>query len=438
MNKKILVLGSDFGTLDMIKEAKKMELYVVASDLMETSPTKKAADEAWKISTTDLDLLEQKCRKEDITAIMTGASDFNITNARKLCKRLGLPIYCTSDRAWEVARNKSEFKKICKEVGAPVADDYEISEHLTDEELNQVKFPVVVKPVDNSGNKGMSYCKNKEELKNAYQYAKSVSDNETILVERQLHGPEWTVNYVLADGEIHLLYFSREHHQTGEPANLYSLMNTSSCHLKQYIEEVNDKVIEVFKKAEFKEGIAWVEVMLDEDGHFYLIECGYRYGGDMSYASYEKVFGFNAVKWMLEICLGIKHTKKDLPKALHTAYPGTAGTYHLFATMDDTIDKIIGLDELEKMPDVIIDMPKREGSFVRYRTCMGTIRIYGETCEAMLAYIKKINAHLRILNRAGENMFTQFTDYGLVYEEFQEGLRQFGLDDGLHGEEENL
>ncbi len=427
MDKKIIVLGSDFGTLDMIREAKKMGLYVVASDLMETSPTKEAADKAWKISTADIDLLERKCREENITAVMTGASDFNISNARKLCKRLGLPIYCESDYAWKVARDKSEFKKICEEVGAPVAKGYEISEKLSDEEVDAIAFPVVVKPVDNSGNKGMSYCQNKEELREGYKYARSVSSNETIIVERQLHGPEWTVNYVLADGEIHLLYFSREHHQTGEPANLYSLMNTSSCHLKQYIEEVNDKVIEVFKRAEFKEGIAWVETMLDEDGHFYLIECGYRYGGDMSYASYERVFGFNAVKWMLEICIGVKHTKADLPKALDTAYLSTAGTYHLFATMEDTVAKITGLEELEKMPDLIVDMPKREGSLVRYHTCMGTIRIYGETCDAMLACIKKINACLRILNSAGENMFVFFTDYDLVRAEFQEGLRQFGV-----------
>ncbi|MCI8599042.1 MAG: ATP-grasp domain-containing protein [Lachnospiraceae bacterium] len=427
MKRKIIVLGSDFGTLDMVREAKKMDLYVIATDLMKTSPTKTAADEAWMISTTDIDLLEKKCREEKITAVMTGASDFNITCARELCKRLNLPIYCESDYAWTVARNKSEFKKICKEVGAPVAKDYSVTEELTEEELNAIHFPVVVKPVDNSGNKGMSYCKNREELRKAYKYARSVSKNNTIIVERQLHGPEWTVNYVLADGEIHLLYFSREHHQPGELANLYSLMNTSSCYLQKYIEEVNEKVIEVLKRAEFKEGIAWVEVMLDDDGHFYLIECGYRYGGDMSYASYEKVSGFNSIRWMLDICLGVQHTKNDLPSPLTTAYLGTAATYHLFALKDDVVAKIEGLDEIEKLPDVMIDMPKREGNPVKYHACMGTIRIYGKTCDAMLDNLKKINNFLRIENKNGENMFIRFTDYEAVRKEFMAGLKQFGL-----------
>ena len=113
---KVLVLGSDFVTAEVVKEAKKMGIYVIVSDLMETSPAKELADEAWMISTTDIDALEQKCRETGVTAVMFGASDFNITNARILCKRLELPIYCDDDNAWRAARDKSYFKEICRQV----------------------------------------------------------------------------------------------------------------------------------------------------------------------------------------------------------------------------------------------------------------------------------------------------------------------------------
>lgn len=76
--RKLLVLGSDYGTLDIVHEAKKRGIYVIVADLMETSPTKEVADEVWLISTTDTDLLEQKCREVGVTAVITGASDFNI------------------------------------------------------------------------------------------------------------------------------------------------------------------------------------------------------------------------------------------------------------------------------------------------------------------------------------------------------------------------
>ena len=61
--KKALVLGSDFCTLQVVKEAQKMGCYVIVTDLMETSPTKQQADEVWNISTTDIDLLEKRCKE---------------------------------------------------------------------------------------------------------------------------------------------------------------------------------------------------------------------------------------------------------------------------------------------------------------------------------------------------------------------------------------
>ena len=105
---------------------------------METSPTKALADEAWLISSTDTDELVKKCKERNITALMFGASDFNVWNARKVCKILGLPIYCESDYACRVARDKGEFKRICKSVGAPVAQDYYLTDKLTDDELDQI------------------------------------------------------------------------------------------------------------------------------------------------------------------------------------------------------------------------------------------------------------------------------------------------------------
>ena len=58
--KKLLILGSDFGTISVVREAHKMGIYVIVADLMETSPTKELADEAWLLSSTDTETLVQK------------------------------------------------------------------------------------------------------------------------------------------------------------------------------------------------------------------------------------------------------------------------------------------------------------------------------------------------------------------------------------------
>lgn len=423
--RKLLVLGSDYGTLDIVHEAKKRGIYVIVADLMETSPTKEVADEVWLISTTDTDLLEQKCREVGVTAVITGASDFNIARSRELGKRLNFPLYCASDRAWEVATNKSKFKKLCKKVGAPVATDYYLTDALTENELKDVKYPVVVKPVDKSGNRGMSYCKNREELVAAYKYARSISDNATIIVERELHGPEFAVNYVLADGEISLLYFSSEHNQPGYLENMYSIIYTQSADLKKYINEVNDSVKKVFKEAGCREGVAWVETILDEDGHFYLQEMGYRFGGEMTYVPYERVSGFNTIKWMIDIALGIKHIKEDLPEELNTAYRGCACSYFLFSTKEGCFAPFQGIDIVEKLPNVMVDCPKRNGGITRCYASMGIIRIAAKDVDELCDTISVINENLRIEDENGEPMYVKFDDFVTIKERYIRGLSEF-------------
>lgn len=424
---KLLILGSDYGTIDLVKAAKARGLYVIATDLMTTSPTKEEADEAWMVSTADIDLLEQKCREENIGAVLTGASDFNIEKSRELCKRLGFPVYCESDKAWEIATNKRLFKDVCKQVGAPIATDYHLTDALSDDELAEIRFPVVVKPVDLSGNRGMSYCANQEELKSAWRKARESSKNSTIIVERQLHGPEYAVNYILADGEIHLHFFSAEHHESGQLSNLYSVIDTTSYHLKQYLEEVNDKVIAVLKEAGCRDGVAWVETMLDDDGHFYLLEMGYRYGGEVVNSAYRHICGFDSLDWMVEIACGVKHTVNDLPKPLTECYRGIGTAYLFFARKDGVIDKIEGLDEIVKLPGVYLDLPKREGGNVRYHATMGVVHIASKDVEELCETIDFINHTLKITNVDGEDMFIYFTNLDELRSEYYNGLKEFNL-----------
>lgn len=422
--RKLLILGSDYGTIQVVREAHKLGIYVIVADLMQTSPTKELADEAWLLSTTDIHTLVQRCKDENITALMFGASDFNVWNAREVCKRLDLPIYCASDYACRVARDKAEFKRICKNVGVPVATDYYVTDALTDNELSKIQYPVVVKPADKSGNRGMSYCNNQEELIAGYKDARAISDKE-IIVERQLHGKEYNVHYVLADGHARLLYFSSTHHEPGEAENLYSFKCTTSCHLKQYIEEVNDSVIRAIEKAECREGIVWFDCIRDEDGHFYILEMGYRFGGVMTYVPYEIVTGFNTVKWMLECALGIEHKEQDLPPALEKALTGCSASYNLFSQHGGVIAKIEGLSDVENIPGVFSDIPKREGDSVRLHACIGLLGIYGKNIEEVCERLKLVNSLLKTSNVSGENMFIYFDDYDSIRQEYYKGLEQF-------------
>ncbi len=426
-SKKLLILGSDFGTLDTVNEAHKMGLYVIVTDTMKTSPTRLAADETWDISTIDIDALEAKCRKEKIDGIAYGASDFNIGNGRLLCKRLGLTHYCPSDKAWEVARDKSVFKKICKKIGAPVATDYHLTDELLRCDLDKIVYPVVVKPVDLSGNRGMSYCHNETELIEAYKQARAASMNPNIIIERMLHGPEFAVNYIMADGEISLLMFLNEHNQPGWPDNYYSVMGTTSLHLKKYLDTINDKVKTVCKEAGCRDGIVWVETILDDDGNFYLLEMGYRYGGEMNYGPYRDITGFNSIKFMIEIAIGIQHSKTDLPADLNTALTGLATAYFHFAKKDAVVAVIEGLEKIAELPGVYVDFPKGVGDKTRKGANFGTIRIASNGINELCETWKFINDTLRIEDEFGEDLIVRYDDYNAFRKEYYAGLREFGI-----------
>lgn len=70
----------------------------------------------------------------------------------------------------------------------------------------------------------------------------------------------------------------------------------------------------------------------------------------MTYVPYERVSGFNTIKWMIDIALGIKHIKEDLPEELNTAYRGCACSYFLFSTKEGCFAPFQGIDIVEKLP----------------------------------------------------------------------------------------
>ena len=88
--KKLLMLGTCKGSIEMLKTAKKKKIYTIVTDYLppEQSFGKRIADEYWMINTSDVDALEKKCREEKIDGIITGVSEFNLERTMELASRL--------------------------------------------------------------------------------------------------------------------------------------------------------------------------------------------------------------------------------------------------------------------------------------------------------------------------------------------------------------
>ena len=94
--KKLLFLGSNVGTLDMIRYAKENGAYTIVADYLpqERSLGKQYADDQILISTGDLERLKEYIKKEGVNGVLAGVSEFNLLNAMKLCNHFNFPFYC--------------------------------------------------------------------------------------------------------------------------------------------------------------------------------------------------------------------------------------------------------------------------------------------------------------------------------------------------------
>lgn len=408
---KLLMLGTAKGTKEILEEAKKRGYYTIVTDYDEPSNSKGKliSDTYWMYSTSDYDVLEQKCREEKVTGIINGISTFNISTTMELTRRLNKPCYCSKE-SWHYTINKRDFKDICKKNNVPVATDYYISDYPQKEELDNIQYPVVVKAIDQSANRGMSYCFGPDDIIPASKYAKSVSASDTIVIERMLKGHEYTAWYALADGKASLINFSKMYSKDGCPSNCYSITTTYTDNLNKYLVEVDPFIKTTFSEMGCREGIVWIEMMLDEDEHFYVIEMGYRMSGDMMALVHKNILNFNSYAWLLDIAVGIKHTHQDLPLSQKKMPERIGCSYILWSKEAGTITKWRGFNNLLGANNINIETTLKIGSKVSKHQYLAVITFdvsdYNELCEL----INRINNTVEIWNEQ-ENIIIYYDDF---------------------------
>ena len=409
--KKLLLLGTSLASIEIVQTAREMGCYTIVTDNLdpELSPAKKESDEYWMISTDDLDALEKKCREENVNAVFAGVSEFNLDMVKALTERLGLPCYI-EDSAWKYARDKSAFKQKCREIGVPVVEEYEVSDPPVAEELVGIEYPVVVKPVDGSGNKGLSICYNEEELIKGCEKARENSQSRNILIERYVTGEETWNYYYLADGEVRYVYSGRVYRQPGYPTFLYSCGTTTIRSTQEYLDKVNDKCEAFIKAIGCRRGIAWFQFIRDEKGRFYALEMAQRISADSAGKAIQNAIGVNALKWMLDVAFGEDHKVEDLPQTYKPPYKTTHNVYYLFAEKSGIVSTMQGLDELDRN-EYNVSILAHPGTHVdKYRNMVRLV-FNAHSSQEMCDKIKHVNDTVQILDENGENLYIHFTDF---------------------------
>lgn len=420
-DKTLLISNGLALACDIVEKAKQKNIYTIVTDWYEDSPAKKIADESHLISTADIESMVSLAREKKVDGIITSFVDSNLENTRKVCELLGLPFYATKEQL-EITMNKLKFKELCREYEVPVVPEFGIDRRFK-EDLKTVKYPVIVKPVDNSGSRGIVICNNEEELVNGYSKSLEFSDSKTVLIEKlmDVSKPGINLDYVISDGEIFLSsvgdLYTYQKNKSLPP--LTSAVYYPSIHTDEYINKVNEKVINMFKGIGLKNGVLYIQSFY-EDGSFYFYEMGYRLGGGQSYQVISHINGINHLEMLIEYSLTGNMCSNEIKEMITPKFK-KKGFILILLISPGMIKEIIGLDKILEMEGIVnIMQTYKEGDIIPESASNTTQQVFGrihlvcETKELLVESINKIKEKLIIIDDKGESMLIESFDTELL------------------------
>lgn len=412
-DKKLLVLGGKpSGSIDIVTYAKEMGAYVIVTDYLEeeASSAKRLADESWTISTADVDQLAKLAVENGIDAVSTGVHEFNIAKTIDLAQRLGLPFYASRDQ-WDLCANKDQFKKLCMDFDITVTRAYDHFDINTFRLSNEIEFPVIIKPVDSSGGKGIFICFNANDLEKNYDKAMQFSNSKKVLVERYVCAEEVTLYYTAQDGDIILTMMAdrciKQFWKDLMPLPIS--FDFPSKYLNLYLETMDHRVNEMFKSIGIRNGSFFIQSFCD--GHqFIFYEMGLRISGNLQYKIMSEINGLDAMEMLVNFSMSGKMFDRPLKNIISPKYDRKGSIVNIFVFPGE-IGKIIGLEEV-KLMDGVLDVVQmhKEGTRI-LDTDIGTLKqstlkiyIVADTDHELQQLKDKIRETIKIDSMEGKNM----------------------------------
>lgn len=313
--KKLLILGAMASHVPLLKRAKERGIYTITCDYIPDAVGHSHADEAHLDSTTDFEAVLKLAKACKIDAIMTFNSDPAALTAAYVSEQLGLP--GNPFEAVQIMAEKDKFRQFLASHAFNTPRFKQYTNYLTlSQDLDYFKFPVIIKPVDSSGSKGISKVASAQELQPLFERALDNSRSKRVIVEefitangRQIHGDAF-----VDKGKIKFIYLG-DHHFDNKINDLVPISSTfPSQHSKETIRLVENEVQRFISKVGFKQGGINIEARIDDEGKAYLIEVGPRNGGNFIPIVLQHASGFNFIDANLDAYLGLDFKEQEVRK----------------------------------------------------------------------------------------------------------------------------
>lgn len=381
--KKLLLLGGLKYLVPVIECAHKLGYYVITCDYIPGNIAHKYSDEYHNVSIIDKQAVLALAKLLKVDGIMSFAVDPGVTTAAYVCEKLGLPT--PPYESVKILQNKKLFRKFLTEnnFNVPKAEGYtDVNKAICD--ANEYKWPIIVKPTDSAGSKGVSKVEKKDQLKPAIMHAIKNSLSDEFIIEEfiQQKGYSSDTDCFSINNELQLVTFSNQYFDESVinpytpcayswPSNMSTLNQDS----------LKNELQRLIKLLNLGTSIYNVEVREGIDGKLYIMEVSPRGGGNRLSEMIRYSTGFDIIEYAVKAAVGEK-----LERIPQTSYIGYWAEIILHSYKDAIFDSLSISDEMK--PNIVeVDLWVKKGdkinNFRGANDAIGTLVLKFETKNAL-------------------------------------------------------
>ena len=302
---KALILAGGLPQIELINQLKERNIETILCDGNDNAIARPYADKFYKLAIFDIEAVKQVALDEQVDFLITVCADQVLLVVAQVSEMLGLPCYIDYQTAQNVS-DKKYMKKIFMENNIPTSRYVELSE-LELDRISHLNYPLVVKPVDAYSSRGVRKVWNEEELKVYFDEAAKISRTGGVIVEEFVSGDEISVDIYVENGKAKVLCVSNSEKINTDNRFIifrgrYPVNVTPEVYAQ--IEVVAQQIADAFKLVDSPMLIQ----MINTGTSVSVLEFCARTGGNMKYLLIRRSCGFDVIKAVIDLTVGIKPT----------------------------------------------------------------------------------------------------------------------------------
>jgi biotin carboxylase len=296
--RKIAVLGANLPLLNFYRRAQILNYEIHSFAWEDGAICKSLADFFYPISFTETQKIADLCKEKGIEMVTSFSLESALPSVYEIAQIMGWA--CPSESNRVLCANKLTMRKEFHRQGVSIPFFIDTD----DNKCLVSSFPVIVKPIDSGGSRGVTRVDSFDQLPLAIDRAKSFSKNQRVLIEQYIDGPEFSVEVITHEAKHYIIAIT-EKITTGAP-NFVELAHFQPAMVS---DAERTKIIALVQQAldvlDHQEGPSHTEVRFDQKGNCFIIEVGTRLGGDFITSDLVRLStGYDLVEASIELACG--------------------------------------------------------------------------------------------------------------------------------------